>query len=81
MKYIKSFENYLKEAMEVDITGKLLIPDYLEDCAGDDEDAAYDKGKESAFNDVDLEENPYTDEQLKYAWEQGFKDAKTNKNA
>jgi hypothetical protein len=75
MKYIKSFEDYLKESMEIDITGKLSMPDYLEDCADDDENDAYDKGAASAHNDVELFENPYSDEELKYAWETGFKDA------
>lgn len=69
MKYLKSFN----EAMEVDPSGNLIIPDYLCAYDEDDENDAFDKGMQSKENDCDIDENPYSeDDPLYYAWRDGF---------
>jgi hypothetical protein len=69
MKHLKTF----KEALEVDFLGKLQMPDYLTCGAEDDEDYAFDKGREAKENDCDIEENPYEEgDPLRFAWEDGF---------
>ncbi len=72
------------EAM-VDFAGNLLYPGYLSIDEDDNPDIAYQKGRDSAENDCDKEENPYISsdeeennslEELRYAWYQGWEDFK-----
>ena len=71
MKHIKRFN----EAMSVDFMGNIEMPDYLTSYEEDDENDAFEKGREAKSNDCDIEENPYDEgDPLRMAWEDGFND-------
>lgn len=69
MKYLKTFENF-----NINDDGTLLaeLPWCLTDDLDDEMDDAYDKGVESFHKNYDIDENPYTEEPLKTAWEDGY---------
>ncbi len=69
LKHIKLFEEF-----SIDIFGNLNIPDCIEANINDDENDAYDKGKESKIKEYSIEDNPYSDDELelKIAWNTGF---------
>lgn len=71
MKHLKTF----KEAMEVDATGNLSFPEYLTARPEDDENDAFEKGREAKSEDCDIEENPYDKEDpLHDCWNDGWSD-------
>jgi hypothetical protein len=71
MKYLKLFEQF-NEGLEVDMLGNLVVPDCIMDDPNDDPDIAYEKGVEASVKEYDIDDNPYTEDVLKDAWEDGF---------
>lgn len=67
MKYLKSFnESFFDEI-------GMNFPEYLIARPEDDEDEAFEKGREAKENDCDREENPYeTEDPCHDAWNEGF---------
>ncbi len=71
----------IKEKMEIDFAGNMLLPNYLSADYEDDINSAYDKGRDAREAGCDLDENPYLSldmeednaiKELYYAWEDGW---------
>jgi hypothetical protein len=67
----KKGKDLSNEGLEIDEFGEMRIPDCLIDSPDDDPDTAYEKGKEAFYRNFDEDENPFTEPELKQAWQDG----------